>query len=182
MNCSPPQNDGWVILLMGVSGCGKTSVGEALASRLGCPFYDGDDFHPPENKEKMSRGNPLDDEDRLPWLRELKKLIRTHLARNERAVVACSALKKGYRDLLRNGNPGLAFVYLRGEYRLILERMRQRKDHFMKTEMLRSQFDVLEEPGDEEALTPDILMDTDHIVESIIEQFSNRGIINVQSE
>ena len=157
-----------VYVMMGVSGCGKTSVGQALAERLDCPFYDGDDFHPPENVAKMSNGMPLNDDDRYPWLVRLHDLIGEHLVRGETAVLACSALKKRYRDQLRAGNDGLVIVYLAGSYELIWERMTRRQDHYMKAEMLQSQFDALEVPAASEALIVNIAQGIDTIVDSII--------------
>ena len=112
------------IILMGVSGSGKTTVGRALSNVLGWPFYDGDDFHSPENVEKMAKGIPLNDSDRLPWLKELNRFINRHLHSGENFIMACSALKRKYRDLLREGNKGLYFVYLQGGYDLIRFQMR----------------------------------------------------------
>ena len=140
-----------VVVIMGVSGSGKSTVGMALAAELGCPFFDGDDFHPPENVSKMSRGASLDDADRATWLARQAALLSDHLQRREIAVLACSALKKRYRDRLRAGNEGLLFVYLQGSYDLIWQRMQARPGHYMKPEMLRSQFAALEEPGQDEA-------------------------------
>jgi gluconokinase len=154
------------IVLMGVSGCGKTSVGIALAKYLNWPFFDGDDFHPPENIAKMSQGVPLNDKDRHPWLSNLNQLIADHL-RNERSLLlACSALKQSYRDQLVDGNPGIVFIHLKGDFDLIYSRMQDRPGHYMKTEMLRSQFEALEEPDD--ALVIDIGQNLDSITEEII--------------
>ena len=140
-----------VYVIMGVSGSGKSTVGMALAVELGCPFFDGDDFHPPENVTKMSLGVPLDDADRETWLAQQATLLADHLRQGKIAVLACSALKKRYRDQLRAGNEGLIFVYLQGSYDLIWQRMQARPGHYMKPEMLRSQFAALEEPGSDEA-------------------------------
>lgn len=157
-----------VIVLMGVSGCGKTAVGQALAVKTGWPFFDGDDYHPPENVAKMASGIPLNDDDRLPWLARLHDLISEHLARDEAAIVACSALKRKYRDQLRAGNQGVEFVHLQGSFDLIWGRMTARKAHYMKPEMLQSQFDALEAPTGQEALPADISVDVDSIVEVIV--------------
>ncbi len=157
-----------VYVIMGVSGCGKTTVGRALAKRLGCPFYDGDDFHPPENVAKMASGMPLTDADRAPWLARLHDLLAQELGRGETAVLACSALKKAYRDQLRQGLDGVQFVYLRGDFDLIWERMRTRRDHYMKADMLRSQFADLEEPAGGEALIIDAAADVPAIVAQIL--------------
>ena len=153
---------------MGVSGCGKSSVGVALAERLGCPFYDGDDYHPPENVAKMASGIPLNDADRYPWLAKLHDMIGKHLDAGETAVVACSALKKKYRRQLRKGNDGLQFVYLKGSFELVWLRMTARQGHYMKAEMLRSQFKTLEEPDGDEALVIGIENDVESIVEVIL--------------
>ncbi len=161
---SPPQ----ALILRGVSGCGKTSVGWLLAQILNCPFFDGDDFHPPENVEKMATGNPLNDADRTPWLANLHDLIAGHLAEGKSMLLACSALKQIYRDQLAEGNPGTEFIYLKGDFNLIFERMQTRAGHYMKADMLRSQFEALEVPGD--ALVVDIGQNLDRITEEIIIQ------------
>ena len=129
---------------MGVSGCGKSSVGTALEAKLGWKFYDGDDFHPQANFDKMANGIPLEDADRIPWLQNLHDLIRERNQQGESVIVACSALKQVYRQVLRAQNPDLIFVHLDGDYDLILQRMQARENHFMQAEMLKSQFDVLE--------------------------------------
>jgi gluconokinase len=141
---------------MGVSGAGKSTLGATVAAELGWPFFDGDDFHPPENVAKMAAGLPLDDDDRRPWLAGLHHLIAEHLARSEPAVVACSALKKAYRKQLRAGNDGLVFVYLRGDFERISRRLAGRRDHYMPAGLLESQFTDLEEPGPDEAIVVDI--------------------------
>lgn len=156
-----------VYVIMGVSGSGKTTVGLALAQNLGLPFYDGDDFHPAENVAKMASGLPLTDEDRTPWLARLHDLIAEHLRRGEGAVIACSALKRQYREHLRAGFDAVQFVYLHGSFSLILGRMEARSGHFMKADMLRSQYDALEAPTADEALTFDIEEPPDVIVERI---------------
>jgi len=143
-------------------------MGAALAQELGCPFYDGDDYHPAENVAKMSGGIALNDADRYPWLAILHDLISEHLRRGETAVVACSALKEKYRRQLRKGNEGLQFVYLKGSFDLIWLRMSARQDHYMKAEMLRSQFESLEEPGSDEAFIIDIENDLENIVKTIL--------------
>ena len=156
------------IIVMGVAGCGKTTVGELLARRLGWNFYDADAFHPAENVAKMANGTPLDDLDRAPWLAALHALISTSLKENRPAVLACSALKESYRQQLLDGNEGVQIVYLKGTYDLIWSRISQRKDHYMKPQMLQSQFDTLEEPTN--ALTFDISLPVNEIVEGILEQ------------
>jgi len=160
-----------VFVIMGVSGCGKTTVGMALADKLNCSFYDGDDFHPPENVAKMANGMPLNDADRYPWLERLYDLIREHLERRKTAVIACSALKKRYRDQLRRGNNTPTFVFLQGSFDLIWERMQARQNHYMRAEMLHSQFDDLEPPGVDEA----IIVDIDQHIESILMRIGVNG-------
>jgi gluconokinase len=153
-------------IVMGVSGCGKTSIGKALAGRIGWDFYDADDFHPPENIAKMASGIPLTDADRAPWLAALHDLIRTCLAEKRPGVLACSALKEHYRQTLLSGNQGVQIVYLKGSYDLIWSRMQARAGHYMKPEMLQSQFAALEEPVN--ALVVDIQPEVDEIVNNIV--------------
>ncbi|MFN2140194.1 MAG: gluconokinase [Candidatus Promineifilaceae bacterium] len=155
-------------VVMGVSGCGKTTVGEALAAYLNCPFYDGDDFHSPENVAKMASGVPLNDTDRAPWLASLADLIRDHLARGETAVLASSALRKRYRDQLRVDDR-VRFIFLDGDFDLIWGRMQARQDHYMKAEMLRSQFEALERPDENVAIRIDIDQDVSDILQQVIE-------------
>jgi gluconokinase len=133
---------------------------------LNWPFYDGDDFHPPENIAKMGQGIPLDDADRVPWLAILNNLISEHLSAGCSMLLACSALKRKYRDQLTDGNPGTVFVYLKGDFNLIFDRMGVRSGHYMKAEMLQSQFSALENPKD--ALVVDISQDLDGITKEII--------------
>lgn len=137
-----------IAIIMGVCGCGKTTVAEHIAAELGVKYAEADDFHPKANIEKMAAGHPLTDEDRWPWLDALAAWIDQRVAAGEPAVVTCSALKKIYRDRLRR--KGVVFVYMKGTYDEVLQRMSGRKGHFMKTNMLQSQFDILEEPGADE--------------------------------
>jgi gluconokinase len=153
------------IIVMGVAGSGKSTVGNALAERLRWDFYDADDFHPPENVAKMARGVPLDDADRLPWLASLHDLIASSLKQDRPGVLACSALKESYRRQLLEGNDEVQVVYLKGSYELIWSRLEKRTDHYMKPQMLRSQFDALEEPAG--ALTMDISLSVDEVVQTI---------------
>ena len=159
------------IIVMGVSGSGKTSVGRSLADHFGWDFYDADAFHPPENIAKMANGIPLDDADRVPWLAALHHLIASSLKEDRPGVLACSALKERYRQQLLDGNQGVQLIYLKGSYDLIWSRMEKRTDHYMKPQMLKSQFDALEEPVN--ALTIDISGTVPEIVQEII---SNRSI------
>ena len=138
-----------IIILMGVSGSGKTTVGQRLAKALGWPFYDGDQFHPPANVAKMQQGMPLTDEDRWPWLQALRAHIETWVQQGMSAVLSCSALKQAYRAYLMIDEVEVKLVYLRGDYNLIHERLAQRQGHFMPPGLLASQFAALEEPEQE---------------------------------
>ena len=156
------------VIVMGVAGSGKTTVGELLAQEMGWDFYDADAFHPPENIEKMASGIPLTDADRAPWLAALHDLISTSLKENRPAVLACSALKESYRQTLLEGNEGVQIVYLKGSYDLLWSRLSLRKDHYMKPQMLQSQFATLEEPAN--ALTVDVSMQVKDLVSEILKQ------------
>lgn len=158
------------IIVMGVSGSGKTEVGRSLAQNLGWDFYDADDFHPPANVEKMARGMPLDDSDRAPWLATLHDLISSSLKANKPGVLACSALKESYRKQLLAGNDNVQIIYLKGSYELIWSRMIARKEHFMKPHMLQSQLETLEEPVN--ALTVDINSSINEIVKVILQNMN----------
>ncbi|MBT1177564.1 gluconokinase [Bifidobacterium callimiconis] len=134
---------------MGVCGCGKSTVAAHLTERYGMKYAEADDFHPQANIDKMAAGIPLTDEDRWPWLDTLASWIDDRIAAGEPAVVTCSALKKVYRDKLRR--QGVVFVYMKGTFDEVMERLSHRENHFMKPDMLQSQFAILEEPGDDEA-------------------------------
>ena len=153
------------VLIMGVAGSGKTTVGRQLAAALGWSFRDADEFHPPANIAKLSSGTPLTDDDRAPWLGAIRAYLEASLARGESAVVTCSALKESYRQTVVFDPARVKLVHLAGDYALILERMQQRTDHFMKPEMLQSQFATLEPPRD--ALTLDIAQPVDALVARI---------------
>jgi gluconokinase len=156
-----------VLVVMGVSGSGKTTIGVLLAGRLGWPYAEADAFHSAANVAKMAAGHPLSDDDRWPWLRSIAAWIDERIARGENGVVTCSALKRSYRDLLRR--PEARLVYLRGSHELIAARIAARKDHYFKPGMLDSQFAALEEPSaDEGALTLDVSAEPDQIVNEII--------------
>jgi gluconokinase len=152
---------------MGPAGSGKTTVGELLAEQLSWEFADGDDFHPPVNIAKMSRGIPLTDEDRLPWLQSIRNSIEQWLAQARNVVLACSALKRSYRDFLgvRSNAKDIKLVNLKGSYDLLLERLHSRKGHYMKEQMLASQLADLEEPTD--ATTVDVSASPEQIVSEI---------------
>jgi gluconokinase len=142
-----------IVVVFGVSGAGKTTVGKLLANELDWRFIEADDFHPPTNVEKMRSGHPLTDRDRWPWLDCLRKLIKQSLAAGESAVLACSALKRAYRDRLQVSGK-VQFVFLRGDFAHVEKQLRSRRNHFMDPGLLQSQFDDLEEPKpDERVLT-----------------------------
>jgi gluconokinase len=141
-----------IILLMGVAGSGKTTVGRRLAAELGWSFRDADDFHPPANTAKMSAGIPLTDDDRAPWLAAIRAHIDACLAHGENAVVTCSALKESYRRIVVADPARVKLVYLNGDFALLRGRLAQRQGHFMKENMLKSQFEALEPPRDALAL------------------------------
>ncbi|HEY6154490.1 MAG TPA: gluconokinase [Candidatus Udaeobacter sp.] len=156
-----------IIIVFGVSGAGKTTVGKLLARELGWHFLEADDFHPAANIEKMRKGRPLTDDDRWPWLEQLRQQIERSLASGENAVLACSALKRAYRDRLRV-NDDVKFVFLRGDYALVEKQLRSRHGHFMNPDLLHSQFNDLEEPQPgEHALTVELGLTPDEIVEDI---------------
>jgi gluconokinase len=137
-----------VLIIMGVSGSGKTTVGTLFAKRTGAIFVEGDEFHPPENIDKMRRGVPLSDDDRTKWLQRLREIILRSLERGTFTVIACSALKAAYRDVLQGGDARVRFVYLTGPRVLLEERLKARKNHFMPPTLLNSQLATLEPPTD----------------------------------
>lgn len=139
-----------IVVVMGVSGCGKTTVSALLAATLGWRYREGDDLHPPENVEKMRGGTPLTDADRLPWLQKIAVEISGWQARGEPGVLTCSALKRSYRDIIIGDRPDVALVYLKGSHDLIAGRMAARHEHFMPAALLASQFATLQEPTPDE--------------------------------
>jgi gluconokinase len=157
-----------IIILMGVAGSGKTTIGRMLAEDLNWSFHDADDFHPPENVRKMGQGIPLTDVDRQPWLEAIAALSRDLLMAGQPAVITCSALKRTYRQVLCVDPDQIQFVYLKADYAILLRRLHERKDHFMKPEMLRSQFETLEEPHDA------LIVDADRTPEVIIQDIKQR--------
>jgi gluconokinase len=160
-----------IIVLMGVSGSGKTTVGKPLSEALGWEFLDADDFHPPANKEKMARGIPLTDADRGPWLDALGEALRDRAGAGRDVVLACSALKQAYRDRL-SAAPGVRFVYLKGDTATLRQRLETRHGHFFRPELLESQLEALEEPKN--ALTIEISDDPGSIVRRIEQEFGLR--------
>ncbi|HRC43831.1 MAG TPA: gluconokinase [Nitrospira sp.] len=155
-----------VILVMGVSGAGKTTIGRRLADELGWQFSDGDDFHPAANLEKMRNGHALTDADRQPWLERMHSAIVDRISRNQPAGLACSVLKAGYRAIVEEGcRAHLRLVYLKGSFDLFHQRLTHRRDHFMSRELLASQCAILEEPAD--ALVIDAALPPDEIIRQI---------------
>lgn len=155
-----------VIFIMGVSGCGKTTVGRILSEQTGIPFYDADDFHPQANIDKMSRGEALTDADRASWLQTLSDHLQGWKGKGG-AILACSALKEKYRKILSQNLENYTWVVLTGSFGLIYDRMRLRKDHYMGASLLQSQFDILEIP--DYGVHIDIKLAPEEIVEKIIE-------------
>ncbi len=151
-----------IVVVMGVSGAGKSTIGRRLAERLGIPFLDADEFHPPENVAKMAAGTPLTDADRGPWL----ELLNAKLRREPSAVLACSALKAAYRDILARGIPDCRFVHLRGGIELIRARLEARRHRYMPASLLESQFATLEPPAD--AIEADVAQAPEACVEQIL--------------
>jgi gluconokinase len=150
---------------MGVAGSGKTTIGRRLASSLGWPYHEADDFHSAANKDKMARGIPLDDYDRAPWLASIRAAIDDTLASGQSAVFTCSGLKEKYRRVLMDGAPAVSLIYLAIDFEAALARVSQRQGHYMKADLVRSQFDALEIPTD--ALTIDTRLPPDQIVAEI---------------
>jgi gluconokinase len=165
-----------IVVLMGVAGTGKSTVGQLLAQRLGWPFFDGDDFHPQANVDKMAAGRPLTDADRWPWLAALRGLIGQKLERGETAVIACSALKASYRARLLPDDPRLALVHLTGSPALIQERLQARPGHFFDASLLTDQLTTLEPPQEAAALTVDIQLAPAEIVTTICRHLSSQTI------
>jgi gluconokinase len=156
-----------IVIIYGVSGAGKTTVGKLLAQELGWRFYEADDFHSPSNVDKMRRGVPLTDEDRWPWLESLREQIKLSLAAKEKTVLACSALKQKYREHLRVSDE-VKLVFLHGDYALIADQLRHRRGHFMDPGLLQSQFADLEEPQPaENAIVIELGRDPDELVKEI---------------
>lgn len=158
------------VIVMGVTGAGKTTIGRLLAEQTGWPFYDADDFHPAVNVEKMRQGIPLVDDDRLPWLKALHTLISESLQRDASLVVACSALREAYRHVLSEGDGRVRFVHLAASREVIEGRLTARVGHFMNPRLVASQFQTLEVPAD--ALTVDAGATPEEIVSEIRQRFS----------
>ncbi|PLZ03332.1 gluconate kinase [Burkholderia sp. WAC0059] len=163
-----------ILIAMGVSGAGKTRVGELLAQRLHCSFTDGDAFHSDANREKMHRGIALTDEDRWPWLRTIRAAIEEKERAGETAVFTCSSLRRAYRDILRGTDRDVLFVYLKGTFEVLRERLSARTGHFFDPSLLHSQLDTLEEPGLDEAIAVSIEATPERIVDEVMERLKTR--------
>ncbi|AQQ36750.1 gluconokinase [Burkholderia cenocepacia] len=157
-----------ILIAMGVSGAGKSLIGEMLAERLSCSYTDGDAFHSAANKEKMHHGIPLTDEDRWPWLRTIRAAIEEKQRAGETAVFTCSSLKRSYRDVLRGTDTDVRFVYLKGSFEVLQERLKSRTGHFFDPSLLKSQLDTLEEPGPDEAIELSIELTPEQIVDQVM--------------
>lgn len=165
-----------VLIVMGVSGCGKSTVGQALGAALEWEFRDGDAFHPPANVAKMKSGAPLTDEDRWPWLDAIARYIDETRAQSGHAIIACSALKRVYRDRLKGARPDVTFVHLAGSKELIEARMAARQNHFMPLGLLDSQFATLEAPSDDEgAMIVSVAGAPDEIVHDVLKRMGLRA-------
>ncbi|WP_175971349.1 gluconokinase [Burkholderia sp. BCC0322] len=157
-----------ILIAMGVSGAGKSRIGEMLAERLSCSYTDGDAFHSAANKEKMHHGIPLTDDDRWPWLRTIRAAIEEKQRAGETAVFTCSSLKRSYRDVLRGTDTDVRFVYLKGSFEVLHERLKNRTGHFFDPSLLKSQLDTLEEPGPDEAIEVSIELTPEQIVDQVM--------------
>lgn len=167
-----------VVVMMGVSGSGKTTIAQGVAKRLGWDVLEGDSYHPPANIEKMSHGTPLDDADRWPWLHAIAEAIDAELAAGRSSIVACSALKRSYRDILIGARRDVALVYLSGTHALLYERIKHRTGHFMPASLLESQFAALEEPTeDEKPMVVSVDATPEKIVDSVLVAMRARGLI-----
>lgn len=169
MDRNAAHNRPLVLVVMGVSGSGKTTVGKRLAERVGWQYQEGDALHPPENVAKMSSGTPLTDADRIPWLQRVANRIDAWRSSGETGVITCSALKRAYRDVVIGDRPDVGLVHLKGSRELIGRRMATRKGHFMPTALLDNQFATLQEPSpDERAITVDVAGTPPEIVDEIL--------------
>ncbi len=166
------------IIVMGVCACGKSTVGETLAELMGCKFIDGDNLHPKANIIKMSSGEALDDSDRLPWLERIRDAAFSLESKNETGIIVCSALKKSYREKIREGNQNVSFLFLDGSVELIMDRMRGREGHFMQENMVNGQFATLQRPdGEPNVAVVDIDGSHETIITRAINALKNLNVI-----
>jgi len=163
-----------ILVVMGVSGSGKSTIARTLARKLKLKYVDADAFHSEANIQKMSSGLPLTDQDREPWLGSIATAMKGWIATDENVALACSALKKQYREILLVDKNNVRFIYLRGSFELFESRMAKRTKHFMKSQMLKSQFEALEEPDDSEAIICDARKPVSEIVSSVISRLRGR--------
>jgi gluconokinase len=163
-----------VLILMGVAGSGKTTLGKRLAARLGCPFFDADDFHSPANRDKMASGQPLNDQDRADWIRDLSKAVLVWNEARPLTILACSALRQSYRDALGKGGAVL-WIYLKATFALASRRLEGRQNHFFNPALLESQFKVLEEP--EDAWMVDVSPNADTIMDKLVELLKDKNVL-----
>lgn len=183
MNPKPPSNDTSAIVVMGVSGSGKSTIASMLAQRLHWVYEDGDWFHPKSNIEKMHRGEPLNDEDRWPWLHAIAEWIDATRHAGGHGVVACSALKRAYRDVLIGDRRDVRLVFLKGDRELIARRIAARADHFMPTTLLDSQFATLQEPqADERPIVVSIVPHPREIVEAVVSELGVQSVAPATSQ
>jgi gluconokinase len=168
-----------ILVIMGVAGCGKSTIGSTLATRLGWPYQEGDDFHPPANVAKMRAGKPLDDADRQPWLAAIAGWMDAQMHSRQPAVIGCSALKRAYRDLLRAGHPQVWFVYLRVPRETLQRRVSARQHEYMPASLLDSQLATLEEPARDEprCITLDAIGNVELTVEAARRALAAHGIL-----
>lgn len=164
---------GYTFVFMGVTSSGKSTIGEAVAKSVGGKFIDGDDLHPRNNITKMSSGLPLNDDDREPWLQRINDIAYSVEQKNETMFVVCSALKRKYREIIRRDNHKVIFIHLQGDYALIFKRMQAREGHFMPIELIKSQFDALEMPGEDERDVATIS------IEGSVNEVINRAVVTV---
>lgn len=157
-----------IIIIMGVCGSGKSTIGKMLAGELAIDFLEGDDFHPSINREKMSRGEPLTEEERRPWIEKIREVTDQYLARETGMIVSCSALSCKSRQILGTDRQEVELIYLSGSESILTDRMRARENHFMPASLLRSQLETLEEPGSGEALTISVDADPDELIREIL--------------
>ncbi|MGE5366637.1 MAG: gluconokinase [Betaproteobacteria bacterium] len=183
MNPKPPSNDTSAIVVMGVSGSGKSTIASMLAQRLHWVYEDGDWFHPKSNVEKMHHGEPLNDEDRWPWLHAIAEWIDATRHAGGHGVVACSALKRAYRDVLIGDRRDVRLVFLKGDRELIARRIAARADHFMPTTLLDSQFATLQEPqADERPIVVSIVPHPREIVEAVVSELGVQSVAPATSQ
>jgi gluconokinase len=169
-------SDAVALVMIGVSGSGKSEVGQEVARRLGLKFFDADDFHSAANKEKMHRGIPLTDDDRRGWLQSLHELLQKELEAGKSCVLACSALKRVYREQLRAGLKGVYFFYLKVDHDVVAGRLQLRKGHFFAKELLDTQFAILEEPGPDEAFIVDQNRPLEEAVDQVLGDAAQLGL------